>query len=271
MSKKPILYKIGSFILGPIYKFYYNPKIIGKENLEFDGAKLIVSNHIHLFDQCNTIVSTKEFITFLAKKEYFDSKKTRWFFYLVGCIPVDRSKRDDSATEKARKTLSDNASIGLFPEGTRNALKEERLKKMYEEYEIKEDYKVFIKNMKGVKASLVDKMINLHKSGVITNAEFLNNLYNPESYLKKLVKENIITESEFFDSLMLEFKFGAVSMAKKEDAYLVPAVVTGKYVFRSKDLVVRFGKPFKITDMDLEDANELLRNKMLELMSENYE
>lgn len=270
MSKKPILYRIGSIILGPIYKFYYNPKIIDKEKLHINGAKLIVGNHIHLFDQCNTIISTKEFITFMAKKEYFDSASTRWFFSSVGCIPVDRSRKDDDATNKALSVLSEYSAIGLFPEGTRNALKESRLKELYEEYKIDDDYKTFVKRMKHVKSSQVDKMINLLNSRCISALDFTKNIYDPDSYLKKLIGLDIITEDEYYDSNLLEFKFGAVSMAKKEDAYLIPTVITGHYKFRSKDLIVRFGDPFKITDMDLEDANKLLRDKMLELIKENY-
>lgn len=40
-------------------------------------------------------------------------------------------------------------------------------------------------------------------------------------------------------------------MAKKTDAYLVPFGITGDYTFRSKNLVIRYGKPFKVTDMDI--------------------
>ena len=47
---------------------------------------------------------------------------------------------------------------------------------------------------------------------------------------------------------LLPFKFGSVSMAKKTDAYLVPFGITGDYTFRSKNLVIRYGKPFKVTD-----------------------
>ena len=68
---------------------------------------------------------------------------------------------------------------------------------------------------------------------------------------------------------LLPFKYGAVSMAKKTDAYLLPVGITGEYKFRSKDLTVRIGKPFKIGDMSLEEANDLLKNKILELMEKS--
>ena len=110
--------------------------------------------------------------------------------------------------------------------------------------------------MKYVKKSQIDKMINLLNSELITLEDFKNNILDPDKYLISLVKQNIITESEYYDSYILEFKFGAVSMAKKKDAYLIPIGITGNYKFRSNDLTIRIGKPFKIADMDLEEANQ---------------
>lgn len=195
MNKIPLLYRIGRFILGPFFKWYYNPTIIGKENIPKDGAILIVGNHKHLYDQCLSIVSTKRFIKYMAKREYFDNKKTRWFFKAVGCISVDRSVHDGKAKKEAIETLKNGGAIGLFPEGTRNKTQE----------------------------------------------------------------------------FLLPFKFGAVSMAKKTDAYLVPFGITGDYVFRSKNLVIKYGKPFKVTDLELEEANNLLYETVKKLMQDTLE
>ena len=68
------------------------------------------------------------------------------------------------------------------------------------------------------------------------------------------------------DAFLLPFKFGAVSMAKKTGATIVPFGVSGDYKFRSKNLRVHFGEPFKIDDLDLETANEMLAEKIGELM-----
>ena len=194
MNKKlPIFYYVAKFILGPIFKVYYNPKIINKKYIECDGPIIIAGNHKHLYDQCLTIIATKRGIHYMAKKEYFDSIKTKWFFAGVGCIRVDRTKKDENAVNSALDVLKDGGAIGIFPEGTRNKTKE----------------------------------------------------------------------------FLLPFKFGAVSMAKKTDAYIVPFGITGDYKFRSKNLTIRYGKPFKVGDIDLEKANELLYNKVEKLMKES--
>src|ERR1035438_5809383 len=61
-------------------------------------------------------------LTFLAKAEYFDPKKTRWFFRAAGQIPIRRS--GGSASERALETarsevLRKGRLLCLYPEGTR--------------------------------------------------------------------------------------------------------------------------------------------------------
>lgn len=269
MNKTPILYRIGRTILGPIFKFYYHPQIRGKENLKTSGNKIIASNHIHLYDQCHTIISTSEFITFMAKKEYFDSKKTRWFFSSVGCIPVDRTHKDDLAVKSALEVLTNGGNVGIFPEGTRNGYKPEKITEVYKHFEDDITYQDFAKKVVLNKPSVVDFLINLDMEQRISKSSIIANLSNLEKYLKELLEDKIISEEEYFNSLLLDFKFGAVSMAQKTDSYLIPVAVTGSYKFRSKDLIINFGKPFKVTNMELNEANKLLRNNIINLMKEN--
>ena len=66
------------------------------------------------------------------------------------------------------------------------------------------------------------------------------------------------------NDLLLSFKMGAVKMAKEANATIVPFVITGKYKFWNNNLTITFLEPFKVDNMTLEDANEKLRNMMLE-------
>ena len=58
-------------------------------------------------------------------------------------------------------------------------------------------------------------------------------------------------------------------MAKKTNATIIPFGLTGDYKFRSKNLVVRYGTPFKVGDMSLEEANDKLYHEVEKLMQEN--
>lgn len=69
--------------------------------------------------------------------------------------------------------------------------------------------------------------------------------------------------------LLLRFKPGAVAIAKKADAYIVPCGLTGDYRFQSKNLCIRYGKPFKVSDMTIQEGNEKLYNEIEKLVLEN--
>lgn len=70
------------------------------------------------------------------------------------------------------------------------------------------------------------------------------------------------------NKLLMPFKYGAVSMAKKTDAYIVPFAINGKYkIFGG--LTITFGKPYKVKN-DLEEENKILMNKVSKLMRGVY-
>lgn len=188
-EKHKIGYSILRNTLKIPFKLWYNPQIIGAENIPKSGSTIICANHKHVMDQCPILISTKRMVHYMAKKEYFDGKFA-WFFKMAGCISVDRSIKDNNAKEEALQLLKDGYAVGLFPEGTRNKTKE----------------------------------------------------------------------------FLLPFKYGAVSMAKKTDAYIVPVGISGDYKFRSKNLTIKIGKPFKITNLELEEANDKLRDEIGKLM-----
>lgn len=270
MSKEKMsAYKVLKPILSCIYKFWYNPKIIGKENIPREGSIIIVGNHIHIMDQCNVIISTKRPIHYMAKKEYFTGKFA-WFFKAVGCIPVDRSKKDEEATSAALEVLNSNLALGLFPEGTRNGLKEERIKKLHKEYFEELNYQEFFQKIKNNKTSQINYLEKLYQDKVITQEEFKDNIFIADEFLKDLILNKRLTKNEYYENILLPFKYGAVSMANKTNSYLIPYAITGDYKFRSKNLTIRIGKPLAPSD-DLESANQLLKEKIRDLIKENLE
>jgi 1-acyl-sn-glycerol-3-phosphate acyltransferase len=272
-QNKMRVYKIFRTILGPIYKFWYCPQVTGMENIPKEGPVVIVGNHIHIMDQCNVIIATKRTIRYMAKKEYFDPQYNEghhaWFFRSAGCIPVDRKIHDDSAKEAALEVLRDKGILGLFPEGTRNGLKEERAKEIYEAHiDEKEDFDAFYKRVKKCKTSQINYLEELYNNKKIEREDFLKNIDRVDDYLKELVDKKVIKESDYYDHIYLPFKFGAVSMANKTDAKIVPFVITGDYKFRSKNLKITIGKPMSVSD-DLEKENKKLRDTMIKMYKDS--
>ena len=271
MSKKekvPGLYRVGKFILGPIFKAYYRPTIIGKENIPDSGSAIIAGDHIHLYDQCHAIVSTKRPLVYMAKKEYFDNNKTRWFFNSVGCIPVDRTKKDEAAVESALNVLNSGGLLGIFPEGTRNHAKEEKIKEIYDKYfqNLKYDEVKNALSEKNVKLSQVNYLLKLYEDKRIDKNQLDRAILHVDGTLQIMKNEGQITEDEYYESLLLPFKFGTVSMAQKTNSPIIPMVIVGDYKHHSKNLVVQFGKPYIVGDKDLASANTELRNIFIDLI-----
>ena len=270
------IYKFFKVFLGPIYKFYYKPNISGKENIPEEGPIVVVGNHLHIMDQCNVILATKRCIHYMAKKEYFDKQykegKFPWFFRGAGCIPVDRSKKDTDAVDSAIEVLNNKYALGLFPEGTRNAVKESRAKELYDKYhkELNMDFKSFYDSIKDEKTSQVDYFEELLKKKIVKREDFINSIFVVDNYLKELVRKGRITEDDYYEHVFLPFKFGAVSMAHKTNATIIPFITTGKYKFRTHHLNVVVGKPFKVSD-DLVESNNRLRKEMIELYKESLQ
>jgi 1-acyl-sn-glycerol-3-phosphate acyltransferase len=272
MNKMPGLYKVGKTILGPIFKRYYRPVILGTENIPKEGNAIIAGNHIHLYDQCHVIVSTERPIFYMAKKEYFDDKKTKWFFEGVGCIPVDRSKKDTDAVDSALEVLNNKNLLGIFPEGTRNHPKDEKIKEIYDKYlyNLRFDYVQDTLRDKSVRLSQLNFLLKLYDDKKISREEMNNALPHIDATLRLYVDKKIISENEYFESLLLDFKYGAVSLAKKSNSPIIPMVTTGDYKHKSTNLIVQFGKPFIVGDKSLEEANKDLRNIFIKLLKSNY-
>lgn len=264
-------YGVVRIVGAPLFKTLYKPVIINKQFIPKDGPIILCGNHLHVWDQFPVISSTSRTSHWMAKKEYFDSKLGP-FFKSTGAISVDRFGDPRESVEIAMNYLELGSAIGIFPEGTRNHPKKEVVEGLYNEFfkNCEVDYDTFKYNFlsQSPRLSQINLLKKLYSEGKIDINQLTSALQSIDEYLICYKNNGVITEDEYYDSLLLPFKFGAVSMAKKTNATIVPFGVTGDYKIGSKNLIIRFGEPFKVKD-DLEKSNTELRNKVLSLVKEN--
>lgn len=115
-------YRAIKAVLGGVMNKAYRIRIEGLDNVPDQGSAILAANHISFLDSFFIPLAVPRRVTYLAKAEYWDSWKTRWFFDLVGQIPVRRgdSAKANAALEAGRRVLNRGGLLGIYPEGTRS-------------------------------------------------------------------------------------------------------------------------------------------------------
>ena len=65
---------------------------------------------------------------------------------------------------------------------------------------------------------------------------------------------------------LLKFKKGAVRIAKESNSKIVPFAIKGEYKLFRKKLIIEFGKPVDVSQMEIDEANDYIRNEVLNLL-----
>lgn len=64
---------------------------------------------------------------------------------------------------------------------------------------------------------------------------------------------------------LLKFRHGAVAIAKDTNSKIIPFAIKGKYRVFRKGLSIEFGEPVDISQMEIEEANDYIRNEVLNI------
>ena len=110
-------------LFSPFLWLVWRVKARNRRHIPRHGGVLLAANHQAFCDSLFLpLVVFRRKVAFLAKAEYFDNRRSAWFFRLAGQIPIRRG--GGSASERAMATalevLSQGKVIGLYPEGTRS-------------------------------------------------------------------------------------------------------------------------------------------------------
>ena len=115
-----LIYQLVSklFVL-PIYKFVFQGHLIGRENIPQKDSFIVVSNHGSLLDPPLLGHALGRNISFMAKAELFKVPFLGFIIKACGAYPVKRGIADKNTIKTACKKLSNDNSIGIFIDGTR--------------------------------------------------------------------------------------------------------------------------------------------------------
>ncbi len=117
--QKLIYQLVSQVIIFPIYKLIFRGKLVGRENIPQKGSFILVSNHGSLLDPPLLGHAVGRNISFMAKSELFRIPLIGFIIKSCGAYPVKRGIVDKTTIKIACEKLSNNNSIGIFIDGTR--------------------------------------------------------------------------------------------------------------------------------------------------------
>jgi 1-acyl-sn-glycerol-3-phosphate acyltransferase len=117
-----VTYWVLKAILTPLLRVLFRVKAEEVDKVPADGPAILASNHLSFSDSVFLPLVLKRRITFVAKAEYFEKKKTAWIFRALGQIPIKREGGSASqrALDSAMEILAAGGLFGIYPEGTRS-------------------------------------------------------------------------------------------------------------------------------------------------------
>ena len=110
---------VSKLFVFPIYKFIFKGHLIGRENIPQKDSFIVVSNHGSLLDPPLLGHALGRNISFMAKAELFKVPCLGSIIRACGAYPVKRGIADKNTIKTACKKLSNDNSIGIFIDGTR--------------------------------------------------------------------------------------------------------------------------------------------------------
>ena len=115
-------YRLGRFLIAPLARAVYRPRIEGREKVPRTGPVIFASNHLSFIDSIAIPVAAPRPVHFMAKSAYFEKWASRQFFTAIGAIPVERGAGQKAldALDQQRTLLEDGRAVALYPEGTRS-------------------------------------------------------------------------------------------------------------------------------------------------------
>lgn len=119
LGKQERYYRRVRAFWGSIFRWLYRVKVVNPEKEVFGEPYIVCANHTSGVDGPVVIVSCKNQIRFMSKKEAFKMPILGSVMKGMGVFPIDRSKGDVMAIKNTISLLKNGECVGIFPQGTR--------------------------------------------------------------------------------------------------------------------------------------------------------
>lgn len=113
-------YRLGYIFFRELARGLFDVRVIGRENLEFEGGALVVANHVSFLDPPFIGQVFAEPLHFFARKSLFSHPVAGWILRGWQTIPIDRDKPDAASLKATIRLLKSGKKMLMFPEGTRS-------------------------------------------------------------------------------------------------------------------------------------------------------
>lgn len=105
----------------PVTRIYARMRVGGTDNVPKTGTCIVVANHTSYADAVILGSACPRRLNFMITRPIYRMRRLRWFYYMMGAIPVASVTVDPSALKRAIRILNGRDAIAIFPEGQRMA------------------------------------------------------------------------------------------------------------------------------------------------------
>lgn len=99
----------------------YRLTVHGQGHVPKQGAALVVCNHVSFMDALVLGGASPRPLRFVMDQPIFESRWLKWWFQLVGAIPIESERHSPGALrrtlDEVSKALRDGDVVMVFPEG----------------------------------------------------------------------------------------------------------------------------------------------------------
>jgi 1-acyl-sn-glycerol-3-phosphate acyltransferase len=116
-----VLYRLVRALSRLVGVSMFDLRCIGRHNLNFDGAALLLSTHQSTLDPVMVGISHDRELGYLARKTLFKSRLFAWLIRSLNAIEIDRESGGLAGLKETLKRLKYGKKVLIFPEGTRTS------------------------------------------------------------------------------------------------------------------------------------------------------